>query len=400
MKKQFLLKLFFGVFIGLISIIISISIENTTLINTGINKSESIYVACLYLNLLLYVALVATPQRIQRSSLIVLFKSIIIIMYLIAILIGHNSGNFTSKSSHLIFLLPIFAFGFMYSVINRIKSTDFILILMGLSFVYLTVRYMSLTQERMLIENLEETTNTSAYYLLYFSPILFCFKKGWLRSLGFIIISIIILSAAKRGGFIALSLAVCVYFYINRVLIARQGNKSVRSIIAILIIFILGYFVMTKLAESDSLIFRRLLVAQETGGNGRIDIFSQVLNMIFNSRFFYFLFGHGFNMVEVDSSFHLSAHNDFLEMMYDYGIFLFIAYVVLHIMLIRQILIMCKQKSRYAAPMAYSYAIFFVNSNVSHIMIYPIYLVIYSIVWGTILSLHKREQEEFPHCLK
>ena len=54
----------------------------------------------------------------------------------------------------------------------------------------------------------------------------------------------------------------------------------------------------------------------DTGGSGRDKVWKKTCEMIAESDFPYFIMGHGYNQVVQDSPLKLSAHNDFLEIIY------------------------------------------------------------------------------------
>ena len=60
--------------------------------------------------------------------------------------------------------------------------------------------------------------------------------------------------------------------------------------------------------------------------NGRDEIYTYIFNREDNASFIQFLIGNGYYGVHKDFGKH--AHNDFLEILYDFGIFALLAYVV------------------------------------------------------------------------
>ena len=79
----------------------------------------------------------------------------------------------------------------------------------------------------------------------------------------------------------------------------------------------------------------RFEAMNEDEGNGRLDIYSDVFVQYLDSDLFSQLFGHGYNMVSVVLK-GPSAHNDFLEVLYDYGIIGFIILSICMFVLQRQ----------------------------------------------------------------
>jgi O-antigen ligase len=71
---------------------------------------------------------------------------------------------------------------------------------------------------------------------------------------------------------------------------------------------------------------------QEDRGSERLDIYSNILNLLSTSSSQSLLFGHG-GYQAVETKLKILAHNDFLEILYDFGIVTFIAYFVFFIQL-------------------------------------------------------------------
>ena len=86
----------------------------------------------------------------------------------------------------------------------------------------------------------------------------------------------------------------------------------------------------------------------------------------------------------------ITAHNDYLEVLYDFGIIAFVLYVSFVVQLLKMCRRLIAMKSEYAPAIGASLAIFFVNSMVSHIWIYNQYLIIFALFWGFINAVEKK----------
>ena len=82
------------------------------------------------------------------------------------------------------------------------------------------------------------------------------------------------------------------------------------------------------------------------------------------------LVGEGYNAVLANSPLSFSAHNDFLEILYDYGIIGFVIYLFAIASVIWYALKMVLQKSPYAPNMVMMLVIYLILSLISHIAIY------------------------------
>ena len=123
----------------------------------------------------------------------------------------------------------------------------------------------------------------------------------------------------------------------------------------------------------------------------RLTLYREVFSLIENSSLNEVIFGHGQNAV-LQYTHEFSAHNDFLEVFFDYGIIVFLVYIFLHYQLIKNSLRLIKQKSYFAAPFSVSYILFIVLSMISHVVIYP-YFFILTAFWGMVLGITERKSQ-------
>lgn len=331
--------------------------------------------------------------RITYSiSSILTLKRIIIVTCLISFAWAFFEP-FGSLSTYIKLILPLFVLLFAYSIVFQIKELKIFYILNVVLLGILLITYFQYYQVVLMMSTREQEVANSSYFLLYLLPILLCTKKKLITIGAFVTVFIAVAMSAKRGGTIAFLAGLLIYLSINHALLKNEKNKLLKlGGLIILVLLIVNTFIGTIL-DGDFLIVNRLMEISDTGGSGRDKVWEKTLEMIAESDFPYFIMGHGYNQVVQDSPLKLSAHNDFLEIIYDFGIPVFCFYILFQIQMIKQIFKMMKESSLYAAPFAFSYVTFLVNSMVSHIFIYPQYFIIYTFVWGSILGLYHRESK-------
>ena len=129
----------------------------------------------------------------------------------------------------------------------------------------------------------------------------------------------------------------------------------------------------------------------ETSGSGRSVIWGQVISMISSSNVYQLLFGHGHDSVFKVLQF--SAHNDFLEVLYDYGLFAFMFYVAVYIKIIIDLRRMIRERYPYSTALAVSLVVFLIVSFYSHLVIYPGLLLNLAVFWAILYSTWKTTQQ-------
>ena len=208
----------------------------------------------------------------------------------------------------------------------------------------------------------------SPYYSLYMLPLVLVYPSKTTRITMVVIICLAVFSSVKRGGVLALALAMLFYIITNQ-LVSKQG-KFTKLIIGfcMLCVFVSVFFYIGTIGDND--IFERFENIQDDNGSGRTDVWAETWRLICNQNAFSFFIGNGFNAVLNNSRLILSAHNDYLEAWFDFGLIGFFLYVISMFLLFSDILRCLKEKKAYASAMSALGALIMVLSMISHIAIY------------------------------
>lgn len=238
-------------------------------------------------------------------------------------------------------------------------------------------------------ENTEQAfiMRSTAYYGLFLLPFIFRVKNRTVKWGMVALAFLMVLLSRKRGGFVAFVVAVAVYYIVDFRQTPNGNVKKLRMIVGALVAMLVGYFVLQYYAQTYNLgILDRLLAIQTDEGSGRIEIWQQTIDLIKNSSPVSFIFGHGFNRVIYDLPLKVSAHNDLLEVLYDYGIVGTALYVAVIGKVFAGYKTVKQRKPHVAAPYAASLALFLCLSAVSHLVIYPTYFLLLCAYWGVVLG--------------
>ncbi|MGN0186607.1 MAG: O-antigen ligase family protein [Paludibacteraceae bacterium] len=241
----------------------------------------------------------------------------------------------------------------------------------------LIIAYIFLQNWRFL-NAVDEAHMGTAYWIMFFLPILLYTPHKWLRYVGTILVGTILFASFKRGGILAFGCGLVAYLFVKEVLIGRKFSKLMYFVVALIALAVVFLVVDNAM---DNVLSDRFLNIKNDGGSDRDQVWATTWQMILRSDIEELLFGHGYNMVLTYSPLGLSAHNDFLESIYDFGLFGSLFYVMLHVLLIRQIFRNIRMRNSEAAIMAFSYAFFIVLSLISHVLIYP-WFAFMALSWG------------------
>ena len=208
----------------------------------------------------------------------------------------------------------------------------------------------------------------SSYYSLYMLPLVLIYPSKIGKTCWTIIISLAVFSSVKRGGVLALALAMLAYIITNQ-LVSKQG-KFTKIIIGfcVLTAFIAIFAYIGTMGDNN--IFERFESIQEDNGSGRTDVWTEAWRLINNQGIFTYFVGNGFNTVVHNSRYVLSAHNDYLEAWFDFGLIGMLLYIISLCLLFKDIFECLKTKKEYAPAMSVLGAQIIVLTMISHIAIY------------------------------
>lgn len=224
--------------------------------------------------------------------------------------------------------------------------------------------------------------DNAVFYPLLMIPWISCVSNMTKRWIMAAIVALCVITALKRSGIIILSVSVLLLYYNDFMHKKRLKAKTVIAALFILIGVLVIYY-----SKSDSIsdISQRFSMLEEDGGSGREDIYKDVINRYASANLVQQIFGQGFNSVRgdgEDSTVALSAHNDFLEVMYDFGLVGLFFYVLIHLSLIKWTIRLFRAGSPLAFSVLISYVCFFVMSMVSHLILYPTYFGLLTAFWA------------------
>lgn len=185
------------------------------------------------------------------------------------------------------------------------------------------------------------------YYILGMLPYILTItdKKRWLVPI--IVTTVSVLLSQKRAAFIGLVGLIVILYFIGSLRGKNIQSAIIKNVVLVLLI-IAGYYLMIYMDSNSNLrLFARLEGLEEDGGSGR-DVRWQyiLLELSERSSFMQLLFGHGFDKVRQLIGY---AHNDFLEVLYNYGIIALLLYCAYYVVQIFNAVKMAKEKYPYYA---------------------------------------------------
>lgn len=225
----------------------------------------------------------------------------------------------------------------------------------------------------------------AVYYPVLGLPFVLARSGSWQRVVGVLAILIATGASNKRTALLATLVAVLLYVIFTRAERAPQTSRPARPAL-IAGSFVIGsatsYWIALKYLNTD--ILARFANLDEDGGSGRGEIYSWVWDRIDAASLQQILAGRGANAVARDNA-GTSAHNDFLEIAYDYGMIGLLLYLSLYVCIFSTLFHLARTRSKFTGPWAASIGIFITLSMLSHLVFIPTYVALLGVFWGYVL---------------
>lgn len=365
--------------IAFLSVLVSYSLMIKILAQTE-SSNNLFYFSIVFLFLL---SILLPIKKEDLNRLIVVGGLLVIIMII-------NSSIMTIHKQSTPFLQMVFYIGLWFFVLFSIYQYSFseddtnwfsilsVLYLIGALFLYSNMLYKDYRNPNGFYEI------TIAYYLLCALPVAFSLRNKVIKTIAIVLVFIGGIMSFKRT--IMLTLAVVLLAFLLFSSKKKLLRKVLIVILSALILVIVVVSLNNQLISQIGAIWVTRFFSEGTVIGARGDVFSNVLQLLADSPVSKLLLGHGYNAVSAYSSSGLSAHNDFLEILFDYGIIAFFLYVYFIVLLIKDYRCMKKNNDQNSFPMLVSIIVFVIPSLFSHMMTYPTHFIVLSVFWGCSLS--------------
>ncbi len=177
----------------------------------------------------------------------------------------------------------------------------------------------------------ELRTNNTAYLFVSVFPLFYFHKNRPIVQYIFIAISLFLsIMSVKRGAIFIVTLST-LYFFIHTLKSASVKIK-ILSVVALLILVALGIDFVTNLYENSNVFQHRFEQTLEGNVSNRDQIAAYLFNIYASSDLLQTLFGFG---ADGTLEYGLYAHNDWLEMLFDQGIWGFTLFLCFWLIILK-----------------------------------------------------------------
>lgn len=264
-----------------------------------------------------------------------------------------------------------------YRMVKSLRKAYYFVLLIGAYVLFSTI----------LLTHFSKQLNI-VYFLILPVPIILLHANSKWRFWILFLTSVFALMSMKRSMMLAIALFWAIMWFKY---LFSKGKQTLA--IAFSIVF-LGVAYSTVNVVDDitdgGLSSRTVDYEKEDITNGRENIYEVTWDMIAHSTTSKLILGHGHNAVLRDSPLEISAHNEYLEIIYDYGVIALIIYLGLWGYVIKQFIFHYRNNTIYFVPYALSICIFAVMSVVSQLVLYVSYFLYLVMFWGIVQAAKER----------
>ena len=340
----------------------------------GVEKSGlMLYVALVGIELLSGILILTSPKFKKKDRRIHIICAIWEILMLVVLFYNHTSISIYSKC----LAWPLFfesAYLFIRAdrkLLSGFQRFFYILIAIGLVSLF----------GAMILIGFGGQTNM-VYFALLPVPVVLCTKSTRKRNIILIAATFIAVLSMKRSMMLAMVLFWIILGFKYVLGGAKKGIAILLSIVVIGAAY--GSYKVVNSVSGGALSSR--FNDEGDVSNGREFIYTVTLEMIMDSSPVNLVLGHGHNAVGRDSILEVSAHNEFLEITYDYGILILIVYLGLWVYVVKEWWYHYHNETEFLIPYTMSICIFAVMAMVSQLVLYVSYFLYLVMFWGIVAA--------------
>lgn len=340
--------------------------------------------------------LFARPLPLKSVSLMLLLYY----LYIVTLSIGNGYFKVFMQEPTMVFTCAFWVFIFWLFVEcgrqQNIKHETFSNVFFILTIVcfVLFCRFYSLNQ----IQDDRLSALNIVYYLIFMLPIVLMSKNKKIVGIGIALNILAVVLSSKRGALVIVLIAL--FVWIRTDLSGRFDTKKLSKVLFYVVLAIVALIAITALVDELGLnIFERMesfLSGEDSSGSGRITIWTDYWNQMKRDSIWHDFFGRGYNATKLNADLKplgLSwAHNDFLQVLFDYGIIGLVIFCIIVGKLFKIASEMKKFQYCYYRQFFVSLFIFLLCCIYSMVTIYPQWFLSMAAFWGFVIGDFERER--------
>ena len=272
---------------------------------------------------------------------------------------------------------------FIFYVVGKYLSLNHDFKILQITFYVLAVIiFVAMRKWRLLSD--DKGAVADVYYVLGLLPLMLVFVKQKFQIIPIIVTLGAILLTGKRAGLLAIIMMLLTFYWLQ---LRHSGNvkNSLRTLLLLSVAVCVIIGMWESLNETYNLqVIERLQKLETDGGSGRADRWHLAATQYMNGNIIQLLFGYGQGSAEQLIGGHV--HNDFLEVLYNYGLVTCLLYVGFYVSLFRTWRRMCRTEYRYSTEFLLTIIAALFLACFSFYVIDPTYITCGAVAWGLLLA--------------
>lgn len=238
------------------------------------------------------------------------------------------------------------------------------------------------------------------YYLIFMLPIVMMSTNKKIVNLGIVMNLIAVLLSGKRGALIAFAIPLLIWIQMN--FREQHGRKKLYRLLLFVIIGVVSISVLSSFVDRLDLdIMDRmtsLFNGEDADGNGRTEIWAEYFAHMEQDGFLRNVIGRGYIATKRNPTLKALgmgwAHNDFLQILFDYGMFGFAIFCCVVMKLFTTYQAMRRNGYPLCGQFLCSVMIFIFCCSFSMVTIYPQWFLPMAAFWGFAIGDFECEQRK------
>lgn len=232
----------------------------------------------------------------------------------------------------------------------------------------------------------EEQGVNMIFYISFLLPAILLIRSKLLKISWALLIFAAILISLKRSALVAFITAIPVYLYArNAINTSAKLTKLTKIAFGGVILFLLLIFTfnyVTDITGRD--VTGRLETLVDDRGSGRLQKYSGYIDVFSSQSFFQWIIGSGY--LATTETKYSRAHNDIIEVLYDFGLVGLMFYLLFIGQLAKLFFEMRKYRYIHFDAFAVSLVIFFWGSMLSILIVCPFWFLHLAFFWGWVIA--------------
>ena len=256
----------------------------------------------------------------------------------------------------------------------------------GFFLIYLLAYYLNIqniSRYQMLIIGEETGISNLGYWCLSVVPILVCSKRRWFQAGILVTMLFCVIITGKRSSSIAMMIILPLYYFVSQKSV-KNSKKTGNFVLFVLGAFVVFIIVSRYFSGTFQGVVERFERIDVDEGSGRIPLYNDVFAVLEQNSIGDWILGRGYGSIVLSR--HTNAHNDALQMLFEYGIIGLFVYIAMFIYAIKRARVLRRNNSEYYLGYAISIVIFIVLGMVSDLVVFNSYFAFICAFWGIVES--------------